>query len=470
MDRRFKIRKEEILRDCEVSPEVFEGMMERLVPFAQPFLDRLQRSEQREHAHTYLSGLLSGLERKSAEGIAYYFDQDRKGLQHFLGISAWDHRPLLDELASQVAENLAEPDAVLVFDPSGFAKKGTESVGVARQWLGRYGKVDNGQVGVYLGYVSRQEHAIVDVRLYLPREWTDDRKRCRQAGVPKDQIRHRTRHALALEMLDQRGAMLPHSWVAGDDEMGRSSRFRKDLRERGQRYLLAVPSNTSIRDLEAQPPLYSGRGRRPVQPFQQGHAWVAAQPEQAWTVQLVRPGEKGPLRLEVISRRVQARTDKRGVGPEELLVVTRAAQDDGSWKYDYYLSNAEARTPHGELARVANAEHRIEECLERAKGEAGLAEYEVRSWAGWHHHQTLSLIATWFLLVETRRGKPLAPAITVPQVRAGLALLLEASCGPYNAERIARRTQRQTTRNELARFYHWNRLNLLAPRRLKLSG
>jgi SRSO17 transposase len=470
MERRFKVRKEELLRECEVSPEVFEGMLERLVPFARPFVDRLQRSEQRDHARTYVSGLLAKLKRKNAEAIAYYFDQDRRGLQNFLGISPWDHRPLLDELTSQVGNRLAEPDAVLVFDPSGFAKKGHESVGVARQWLGRLGKVDNGQVGVYLGYVSRQEHAIVDVRLYLPKEWTQDRQRCKDAGVPKDQIRHRTRHDLALEMLDQRGDMLPHSWIAGDDEMGRSSRFRKDLRERGERYLLAVPSNTTIRDLEAPPPVYSGQGRRPVQPFQQAQAWAAALPATAWIKQVVRPGAKGPLRLEVVKRRVQARTDKRGVGPEELLVVTRAEQDDGSWKYDYYLSNAQPWTSHRELARVANAEHRIEECLQRAKGEAGLAEYEVRSWAGWYHHQALSLIATWFLVVEAMRGKPLAPAITVPLLRAGLALLLEAACGPYNAERIARRTQRQTTRNELARFYHWKRRNLLAPKRLKLCG
>jgi hypothetical protein len=310
MERRFKVRKEEILKDCEVSPEVYEEMLERLVPFVQPFVDRLQRAEQREHARTYLSGLLSGLERKSAEGIAYYFDQDRKGVQNFLGISPWDHRPLLDELTFQVGNRLAEPDAVLVFDPSGFAKKGHESVGVARQWLGRFGKVDNGQVGVYLGYVSRQEHAIVDVRLYLPKEWTQDRKRCQDAGVPKDQIRHRTRHDLALEMLDQRGDRLPHSWIAGDDEMGRSSRFRKDLREREERYLLAVPSNTTIRDLEAQPPVYSGQGRRPVQPFQQAQAWAAALPATAWIKQVVRPGEKGPLRLEVV------KSQKAGAGAD----------------------------------------------------------------------------------------------------------------------------------------------------------
>jgi hypothetical protein len=193
-------------------------------------------------------------------------------------------------------------------------------------------------------------------------------------------------------------------------------------------------------------------------------------PAAAWSKQEVRPGEKGPLTLEVVSRRVQTRTDKRRVGPEELLVVTRAKQGDGSWKYDYYLSNAEMQTPHPELARVANAEHRIEECLQRAKGEAGLAEYEVRSWAGWYHHQTLSLLATWFLVGEAMRGKSLAPAITVPLIRAGLALLMDEARDAFDPDRIARHTQRKTTRNELARFYHWKRRNLLAPRRLKLAG
>src|SRR5258708_3688557 len=142
MERRFEVRKQELLQDCEINPKVFEGLLERLRPFAQPFLARLQRSEQREHAQTYLGGLLSDLQRKNAESIAYYFDQGRKNVQNFLGNSDWDHQPLLTELASQVGQRLGEHDAVLVFDPSGFAKKGTKSVGTARQWLGRLGKVD----------------------------------------------------------------------------------------------------------------------------------------------------------------------------------------------------------------------------------------------------------------------------------------------------------------------------------------
>ena len=132
---------------------------------------------------------------------------------------------------------------MIVFDPSGFVKKGTKSVGVARQWCGRVGKTENCQVGVYMAYVSRKEHALVDTRLYLPEEWTKDRGRRKAAGVPR-RVKFRTRHELALEMLDEHGASLPHSWVAGDDEMGRPSDFRLKLRLRGERYLLAVPSNT----------------------------------------------------------------------------------------------------------------------------------------------------------------------------------------------------------------------------------
>jgi SRSO17 transposase len=215
----------------------------------------------------------------------------------------------------------------------------------------------------------------------------------------------RTRHELALEMLDTHHTLLPHGWVAGDDEMGRSTRFRRALAARQQRYLLAVPSNTLVRDLDAAPPPYAGSGRYPQVPFVRGDRWVAALPAARWTPLTVRPGEKGPLVVEAVRARVQAKTERRRAGPEETLVVLRERQGDGSFKHDYYLSNASAETPLLEFARVAKAEHRIEECLQRAKGEAGLADYEVRTWRGWHHHQTLSLLAAWFLTQEARRGK-----------------------------------------------------------------
>lgn len=404
MERRFRVRLEEMLDDAEVPPGLLRGLQPRLESFLQPFVRSLQRDEQRHNARHYVQGLLSGLPDKNVESIAYLHDQERQALQKFIGQSPWDHRPLLAELARQVGAELGEPDGVLVFDPSAFPKKGKESVGVARQWCGRLGKVDNCQVGVYLGYVSSKEHALVDFRLYLPREWTRSRQRLNKAGVPRE-VRFRTRHELALEMLDQSGAALPHAWVAGDDEMGRCSWFRRELRQRGESYLLAVPSNTLVRDLAAPEPEYQGRGRRPGVPFQRVDRWCLALPEEAWESIEVRDGEKGPLAVQGVRRLVQARTEGRPSDVAELLVVFRERQGDGTWKHDYLLAYEPWGTPLSEFARVIKAGHRVEECLKRAKGEAGLCDYQVRTWEGWHHHQTLALLATWFLTGETRRGK-----------------------------------------------------------------
>jgi SRSO17 transposase len=407
MEARYEVRKRELLDECKVAPEIFQEVETRLKEFMKPFVETFARCEQCEHAETYVSGLLSDLDQKNAESIAYRFGQERLGLQHFLGGAEWDDAPLRMELARQVGQQLGEADGVLVFDPSAFKKSGRESVGTARQWCGRLGKVDNCQVAVYLGYVSRQEHALVDVRLYLPKEWTRDKSRCHKAGVPKTRRRHRTRHQLCLDMLQEKGGLLPHAWVTGDDELGRVFWFRRQLHSSGERYLLAVPSNTLIRDREAEPPPYSGRGRRPKAPWQRVDKWTGRVPDEAWSVIEVRDGSKGPLQVEILKRKVVARTPKRREGHAEMLVVIRYRDrdDDRVVKVDYYLSDAEPETPLAEFARVAKAEHRIEECLRRAKSEAGLADYQVRNWPGWHHHQTLGLLASWFLVTETRRGK-----------------------------------------------------------------
>jgi SRSO17 transposase len=407
MEPRYQHRKEQLLAGCQVPPTLFRGVISRLESFAQPFVAALPSPESRAHSRTYLAGLLSDVERKNAESIAYRYDLDRQTIQRLVGEVDWDHDPLIGELTRQVARAIGRPDAVLVFDPSAFPKKGAASVGVQRQWCGRLGKVENCQVGVFLGYVSDDEHALVDFRLYLPREWARGRKRRKKAGVPEG-IKYRTRHELALEMLEQRGGTLPHGWVAGDDEMGRPAWFRKRLADDKERYLLAVPSNTSIRDLEAEPPPYGGHGRRPKAPFRGVRAWSAALPAGAWTTLTVRDGEKGPLEVEIVARRVESKIDRRAVGFEETLVVVRY-KDGGVLKHDYHLSNAAADTPLVEFARVAKAGHRIEECLKRSKSEAGLGEYQVRNWRGWHHHMALSLLATWFLVVEARRGKKGGP-------------------------------------------------------------
>jgi len=401
MERRFAVRYEEMMAEAEVKPEVLEGVLERLKEFVRPFAASLKHAAQAEHAEEYVAGLVSNVKRKNIETIAYLHEQDRQPLQKFIGQNPWDDRPLIGELAGQIGAALGEADGVLAIDPSGVVKQGKASVGVARQWCGRVGKVENCQVGVYLGYVSRKEHALVDTRLYLPKEWTKDKKRCQRAGIPKE-IRFRTRHELALEMLREHRAVLPHAWVTGDDEMGRSTWFRDKLRGLNEQYLLAVPSNTLVRDLDAAPPPYCGTGKRPKVPFQRADSWMKT--ARNWTRIEVRPGEKGPLVVEAVKARVQTKRGRRN-GPEETLVVFRERQGRKTIKHDYCLSNAPFDTPLREFARVLGAEHRIEECLRRAKGESGLAQYQVRTWKGWHHHQTLTLIATCFLTQEKRRGE-----------------------------------------------------------------
>ena len=417
MDRRFDTRLRDMLAQAEVSPELIEGLLSRLETFVHPFTASLREPEQHRHTLEYLTGLLSKLEHKTGEGIAYLHDQERQGIQKFIGQVPWGHAPLLTALASQVGEDLGEPDGVIAFDPSAFAKKGTKSVGVARQWCGRLGKVENCQAGIYMAYASRKEQALVNMRLYLPEEWTKGRSRCKAAGVPKG-TKFRTRHELALEMLDEPGASLPHSRVTGDDEMGRPMDFRLKLRARGERYLSAVPSNTLVRDIDAPPPEYSGRGRHPRNPFTRVDRWCMAQPQSAWTTIEVRDGEKGPLTVDVLKCRVQARTPTGGTGLEEMLLITRECQADNTFKHDYYLSNADSDVRLEEFARVAKAEHRIEGCLQRAKGEAGLGDYQVRNWPAWHHHQTLALLAAWFLNQETRRGKNPDPGIDLTAAQA----------------------------------------------------
>jgi SRSO17 transposase len=290
-------RREELLRDCLVSPDVFNQMVDRLDEFVVPYQHALETEAGQHPMHLYLQGLLSHVPRKNAEEIATWVDVERQVIQDFIGTAPWDHRPLVTVLVGQVAERLGEPDGIIAFDPSSFPKRGTHSVGVKRQWCGHRGKVDNCQVGVYMGYVCRHDHALLDFRLSLPQEWARDAQQRQECHVPPE-VQYHTRHEQCLEMLDMWGDQVPHGWVTGDDELGHHTRFRHDLRERGERYVLGVPCNTTIRDLEAPWPVYQGRGRPPKPPWQSVTVWRHALAPEAWAHLMVRDGEKGPVPLK----------------------------------------------------------------------------------------------------------------------------------------------------------------------------
>src|SRR6266851_5423793 len=481
-------RQAELLHDCVVSPDVFDHMVDRLHDFAQPYQQCLATEAGQRNVDLYLEGLLSHLDRKNAEKIAALIDVERLVMQEFIGTAPWDHRPLVTVLVGQVVDRLGEPDGVIAFDPSSFPKRGTHSVGVKRQWCSHRGKVDTCQVGVYMGYVSRREHAVLDFRLSLPEDWARDPQRRQECHVPQA-VQYQTRQEQCLEMLDLWGEQVPHGWVTGDDELGHHTRFRRQLRERGERYMLGVPCTTTIRDLEAPLPAYQGRGRRPKGPWQSVSAWRRSLDPEVWTRLTVRDGEKGPVLIEMGKRRVQTRLERKRTGPEEWLVVTRrslsdesvlegksspnASDQDARYRYRYYLtptcvSEVELEEPSlAELARVIKAGTCIEASFKRGKGEAGMDEYQVRTWQGWHHHMVLSLIAVWFLIGETHRGQQVTPALTLPQVRHGLSLLLlEVFCTP-GIDYICRQVQRQLLRNELARFYHHRARKCIPLRKLR---
>src|SRR5262244_3512486 len=428
-------RREEVVNDCLVSPDIFHHMVDRLAAFVVPYQHVLETEAGQRNVHLYLAGLLSHLQRKNAEAIAMLVDVERQVIQDFIGTVPWDHRPLVTVLVGQVADRLGEPDGILAFDPSSFPKRGTHSVGVKRQWCGHRGKVDNCQVGVFMGYVSQHDHVLLDFRLSLPEEWARDEQRRQACHVPSE-VGYQTRQEQCLEMLEAWGEQVPHGWVTGDDELGRHTRFRGELRQRGERYVLGVPCTTAVRDLEAPFPAYQGRGRRPKAPWQAVTAWRQALPGHAWTHLTVRDGEKGPVEIEMVRRRVQTRLERKRTGPEEWLVVTRrplsddrlwearasrdAADQDTRYRYQYYLTPTDGcagafKEPSlEELARVIKAGACIEASFKRGKGEVGMDAYQVRTWEGWHHHMALSLLAVWFLIGETHRGQQVTTALTLP--------------------------------------------------------
>jgi SRSO17 transposase len=384
-----------LLADAEVSAADVSGCCLRLERFLQRYLPRFYRVEQHELARVVLQGKLSKLERKTSEPIAYLAERPRKPVQHFVGAGAWDDDAVMTELRRHVAEVMPDPQAVLVLDPSGFPKKGTDSCGVTRQWCGRLGKVDNCQVGVFLAYVSATGYAPLDRQLYLPEDWAQDAQRREQTHVPKEVIFQES-WRIGLKLLERSTVDLPFGWVAGDDEFGRASDFRAQLRFRHWRYVLDVPANTTIRDLDETPA--PGRQRPP---WRRVDEWAKAQPSSRWRRIVIGNGSKGPKVVRALEAWVQTRDEDGCVGPRERVVVIRTVdQEPQVW---YTLSNAPDPVPLRQVVGAHARRHGVEELLQAGKGEVGLAHYEVRSWVGWHHHMTLSLLALWFLILEKGR-------------------------------------------------------------------
>jgi SRSO17 transposase len=388
-----------LLDDTDLPTATVTACDPQLEAFVARYLPCFYRAEQRDHARTMLRGKLTGLERKTTEPLATQAGESRRPLQLFVGAGGWDDQAVLRELRRHVHEELGDADGVFILDPSAFPKKGTASCGVDRQWCGRLGKIDNCQVGVFLAYATPRGSALLEGRLYLTQDWAADAARREATHVPPDGA-FQEKWRIGLTLLDRARADLRGRWVVGDDELGRCSELRAALRSRRLSYVLDVPCNTLVRDLaERRPPTRpGGPPRRPA--FERVDQWVARQPKGRWRKATVRNGEKGPLQVKVLLATVQTKDEDGCVGARERLAVLRSCEaKPQTW---YTLSNAHT-APRVQVAQVHGARHRIEELLAQGNGEVGLDHYEVRSWVGWHHHITLSLLALWFLQTERLR-------------------------------------------------------------------
>ena len=375
------------------------------------------RAEPRRRVVTYLQGLLSPIERKNGWQLAEAAGEASPyAVQHLLGRAVWDADAVRDEVRGYVVEHLCDPGAVLIVDETGFLKKGTQSVGVQRQYSGTAGRIENCQIGVFLAYASPTGRAFLDRALYLPKDWAADAARCRAAGVPVG-TEFRTKPQLAQAMLERAlAAGVPATWVTGDEVYGGDRRLRRWLEERAMAHVLAVKRTE---------PLWAATEGGPAQVA--AAARVAALPTDAWQRLSAGDGAKGPRWYD------WARVPIRPLGEpgKGYWLLARRSLADPTDVAHYVCFGPDAATL-ADLVGVAGARWAIEECLEAAKGEVGLDQYEVRRWDGWYRHVTLGLLAHAFL-AATRARADAAPApplpATPPRPRTGSLAAFRARRG-----------------------------------------
>jgi SRSO17 transposase len=355
---------------------------------------RFRRPEVRQRARRYLQGLLGPVGRKNGWQLAEQLGESHpRGVQRLLDAAQWDAEEVRDDLRAYVVEHLGDDRGVLVVDETGFLKKGTKSVGVARQYSGTAGRTENCQVGVFLAYASPKGRAFLDRALYLPRAWAEDADRRAEAGVPQA-VRFMTKAALAKTMLQRAfAAGVPAAWVTGDTVYGTDRGLRPWLEAEWHAYVLAVPKTHRI---------WLGERHQPAQ------AAFAGLPAEAWQRLSAGQGSQGPRWY------TWAWIPLSGVTPAgwgRWLLARRSVSDPR--ELAYYRVFAPADTRLEEVVRAAGSRWSIEESFERAKGEVGLDQYEVRHWEAWHRHITLALLAHAYLevtrLAATTREKGGAP-------------------------------------------------------------
>jgi SRSO17 transposase len=395
-----------------------KGFTNELKCFHEQFHDCFQRSESREHFFKYMAGQISPLERKSIEPIALAVENGNvRTMQRFISDAPWDDDRILAKYRSLVNDDLGSPDGVLIFDESSFVKKGQDSIGVAKQYCGTVGKVENCQVGVFAAYASENGYALVDKRLFIPEKWFNDehnsrRKKCR---LPEDTV-FRTKPQLAKEILAaiHQENMLPFKYVLADSVYGVSPEFISAVEVLADKtYFVSVPKDTRcwLKQPMTIAKSYSWGGKTRTKT-------ILADPDSTplsvevlaqninnyfWYRRQVSEGAKGPIVYEFARRRVTLCAD--GLPQKTAWLLIRRTLGDNP-TYSYFISNAASTTRMKTLVWLSGLRWAIEQCFEEAKSDLGMDHYEVRKFPGWHHHMLTCMLAHFFLWhLKIRMGK-----------------------------------------------------------------
>lgn len=356
-------------------------------------------------------------------------DSDHQSLQHFASNSPWVDEPILDDVCETVSGRVGDAEhGSIHIDESGLPKQGNDSVGVIRQYCGRLGKVANCQMGVFLGYTANSYRMLLDKRLYLPEKWVSDKERRKKCAVPED-IEFQTKAQLGLEPIrkaQERG--IPFGWIGMDSYYGQQEWLLAELEGQELLYIADIPCDTRVW-LElprTQIPARKGnRGPKPtklkaeIQPTSVRQ--IASDSDQSqWTRMYIRDTERGQLWSKLAFLRVYPVRDELP-GPQTWLILRK---DEGEKKLKYQFCNAPWDTPLERLAEMSHSRYWMERAIQDAKGEAGLADYELRSWRGWHHHMTMTILAMLFLLELQLDWQPKAPNLTIQDVREILEVII----------------------------------------------
>lgn len=344
---------------------------------------RFRRSEARERSKRYLTGLLDRVERKNGWQLAEHLGESGpQGVQRLLNAADWDADAVRDDLRDYVVEHLGDPDGVLIVDETGFLKKGTKSVGVQRQYSGTAGRIENCQIGVFLGYASSKGRSFLDRELYLPKDWAEDTERREEAAVPAE-VQFSTKPELARQILERAyAADVPAAWVTGDAVYGDDTDLRRWLEGEQHPYVLAVSCSHAI--------WHQGRQTR-------ADALISSLPSEAWGTLSAGEGSQG----ERLYDWAWLQLPSQPVSGMTTWLLARRSRSDPT-EFAYFRAGGPQNTTIEELVRVAGLRWAIEESFEDAKGAVGLDQYEVRKWTAWYRHITLALLAHAYLEVTRR--------------------------------------------------------------------